>query len=350
MITGKAPKVSKEPKFVGPDEVPMLPQYLVNQNPEEASGYHLQLKEWWESVHENLNRIRDMIVRFQVGELRQESTENLDSTKLLLLNYVNDLVDEANTSIQQTAANQSGHASRTDNPHSVTKAQVGLGNVTNADHATALSTHAGLTNNPHAVTAAQVSLGNVLNHASYAKTETYTKTEADTAISTAVANVQGQPGWTFVTHTNIFTKSSSSTLWDEEIQVFGLSNPTIPSNARYAMVAHETNQGYCEVYTGTNGNKFTRYGGGDDRDGGSIFIVENLQLPILFSRYAADPGGATTGDINTDPGRTNWLRAYNYYPNSTTHSNLTQEGYVRMRFGTYDTGSLHRLYLLGWSY
>lgn len=37
----------------------------------------------------------------------------------------------------------SGHTSNTNNPHSVTKAQVGLSNVTNVDHAAALAAHAG---------------------------------------------------------------------------------------------------------------------------------------------------------------------------------------------------------------
>jgi len=73
------------------------------------------------------------------------------------------------------------HISDTDNPHSVTKAQVGLGNVDNTSDAnkpvstaqqtalnlkadsTTLSAHVGDTNNPHSVTKAQVGLGNVDN-------------------------------------------------------------------------------------------------------------------------------------------------------------------------------------------
>ena len=339
MITGKAPKVSKEPKFVGPDEVPMLPQYLVNQNPEEASGYHLQLKEWWESVHENLNRIRDLIVRFQVGELRQESTENLDSTKLLLLNYVNDLVDEANASIQQTAADQNGHAIRTDNPHSVTKTQVGLGNVTNADHATALSTHAGLTNNPHAVTAAQVSLGNVLNHASYAKTETYTKTEADSAISTALSTAGGQPGWNFVTQTTIYSPPALyGTYSNIDLHIFGANG--IPADARYAMIGHQHNQGYCQVYVGgraTIGDtQWVMFGQkGDNHNGRSIIVVENMALPKLHYDEVYNGSSSVA------------------YPNSDSHSNIIQEGRVRFNFGTHDndgSGSTHVVKVIAYSY
>lgn len=81
------------------------------------------------------------------------------------------------------SVNQSGttHAGKTDNPHSVTKSQVGLGNADNTSDvnkpvSTAqsgaisvvqsnLNTHAGRTNNPHSVTKTQVGLGSVENTA-----------------------------------------------------------------------------------------------------------------------------------------------------------------------------------------
>lgn len=153
--------------------------------------------------------------------------------------------------------------------------------------------------------------------------------------SSASQSLQGIGGWTFISATNVYSKSKSTTLHDDQIHIFGRSG--VPSNARYAMVAHETNQGYCEIYTGTNGNQFTRYGVGDNQDGGSIFVVQNMQLPITFSRYARHPDGTPA-----------WLRSNGKYPNSTSHSNLTNKGYVRMRFGTYDSGSQHDLFLLGY--
>lgn len=52
-------------------------------------------------------------------------------------------------------------------------------------NANGLTTHKNDKNNPHGVTAAQVGLGNVLNVASYAKTETLSKTEIGTAIAAA---------------------------------------------------------------------------------------------------------------------------------------------------------------------
>jgi len=92
----------------------------------------------------------------------------------------------------------SGHADSTSNPHGVTKAQVGLGNVDNTadsakpvstaqaaaiadakkagtDAQTNLNTHTANTDNPHSVTKAQVGLGNVPNVATNDQTPTYTQ-------------------------------------------------------------------------------------------------------------------------------------------------------------------------------
>lgn len=168
-----------------------------------------------------------------------------------------------------------------------------------------------------------------------------------TVSSSATSALQGVGGWTFVTHTNIYSKSASSTVHDEEIQIFGRSSPSIPSNARYAMLAHEMNQGYCEVWTHGVGNRpiydattgFVRYGGGNNLDGASIIIVENLQLPKVAFEWATYSGGGTPSSMRTG----------GKYPTSTTHSNLIPAGYVRMRFGGFGS-SAHNLYILGYAY
>lgn len=67
------------------------------------------------------------------------------------------------------------HLNNRNNPHSVTKAQVGLGNVTNVEQASKVDfdAHATNRNNPHGVTKQQVGLGNVDNirQASYESVE-----------------------------------------------------------------------------------------------------------------------------------------------------------------------------------
>lgn len=58
-----------------------------------------------------------------------------------------------------------GHIQNQNNPHNVTKAQVGLGNVTNVEQASKsdFQHHLDNHNNPHSVTKAQIGLGNVTN-------------------------------------------------------------------------------------------------------------------------------------------------------------------------------------------
>lgn len=67
------------------------------------------------------------------------------------------------------------HLNNRNNPHGVTKTQVGLGNVTNVEQASKqeFNAHATNRNNPHGVTKSQVGLGNVDNvrQASYESVE-----------------------------------------------------------------------------------------------------------------------------------------------------------------------------------
>ncbi len=98
------------------------------------------------------------------------------STHLTTKAYVDAQITGAGTS---ASSGLSAHTSLTNNPHSVTKAQVGLGNVEDKSSATIrseivdsdipntitrdseLTAHTSLTNNPHSVTKAQVGLTNV---------------------------------------------------------------------------------------------------------------------------------------------------------------------------------------------
>lgn len=140
-------KVSKEPDFLGPDELPMLPEFLINQDPTEADKYHIKMKEWWSSVHENLERMRLMVVSYQVATLKEDSSNDLTTTRRRLSQQSQDLVNSLDEDLQSliNELDQSltdrinGHEIKTDNPHGVTKAQVGLGNVED----TALSTWVG---------------------------------------------------------------------------------------------------------------------------------------------------------------------------------------------------------------
>lgn len=133
-IAKQRTKVSKEPHFVGPDDIPLLPKFITDQNPDQAGHYHLLLKEWWESVYENLNRLREMVVNFQVQELREDTQTDLTSAKNELSDFANTLVDDLNsqvtTSISNLDSTLSGqitsHINDTGNPHGVSASQLGL--------------------------------------------------------------------------------------------------------------------------------------------------------------------------------------------------------------------------------
>lgn len=71
----------------------------------------------------------------------------------------NQIINKANQ------ADLTGHIQNQNNPHNVTKAQVGLGNVTNVEQASKsdFQHHLDNHNNPHSVTKAQIGLENVTN-------------------------------------------------------------------------------------------------------------------------------------------------------------------------------------------
>ena len=78
------------------------------------------------------------------------------------------------TNVEQASKQDfNNHATNRNNPHSVTKAQVGLGNVTNVEQASKqeFNAHATNRNNPHGVTKSQVGLANVTNVEQASKTD-----------------------------------------------------------------------------------------------------------------------------------------------------------------------------------
>ena len=142
----------------------------------------------------------------------------------------NDVIDAlvANTGAAEigalkglTTITVQGHISDTSNPHGVTNAQVGLGNVTNDKQATEvqLTAHTGATNNPHSVTASQVGLGDCDNTA-----------DLDKPISTATQSaldgkVDKVTGYSLVADTDVAKISSLGTAATKDT---GTSSGDIP--------------------------------------------------------------------------------------------------------------------------
>jgi len=133
-IAKQANKVSKEPHFVGPDEIPLLPKFITDQNPDQAGHYHLLLKEWWESVYENLNRLREMVVSYQVKELREDTKTDLTNAKNELSGFANNLVTDLDSQVTASISNLdstlsgqiTSHINNSTNPHGVSPTQLGL--------------------------------------------------------------------------------------------------------------------------------------------------------------------------------------------------------------------------------
>ena len=77
------------------------------------------------------------------------------------------------TTNKANQADLTAHIQNQNNPHNVTKQQVGLGNVTNVEQASKsdFQHHLDNHNNPHSVTKAQIGLGNVMNVEQASKTD-----------------------------------------------------------------------------------------------------------------------------------------------------------------------------------
>ena len=124
--------------------------------------------------------------------------------------------DKVQTVIEElkvdVAANLGGHTSRTDNPHAVTKTQVGLGNLDDAKQATKaeFDVHTARTDNPHAVTPSQLSV--------------YTKAEMQTSGSASLhwGNLTNVPNmadksWKSAVATPANLPVSGNTLGDQRV-------------------------------------------------------------------------------------------------------------------------------------
>ena len=94
----------------------------------------------------------------------RHKVEDIDGLSGIIDEVIKDKANQSDSSV---------HLRDKNNPHNVTKTQVGLGNVLDVEQAskTDLNNHTRNTNNPHNVTKTQVGLGNVLDVEQATKTE-----------------------------------------------------------------------------------------------------------------------------------------------------------------------------------
>lgn len=153
------------------------------------------------------------------------------------------------TNVEQASKQDfNNHATNHNNPHGVTKTQVGLGNVTNVEQASkrefdahardttkhitqqertfwngkadgrALTDHTGNRNNPHGVTKAQVGLGNVVNVEQASKSEFNSHSQNSTIhVSSVDKNRWNNAQLTKLTNDNGSAKTATGN-WDNYVE------------------------------------------------------------------------------------------------------------------------------------
>ena len=160
----------------------------------------------------------------------------------------------------------SGHASKKDNPHSVTKSQVGLGNVTNDKQATKteFDSHTGNKSNPHGVTKAQVGLGNADNTAD-AEKNVLSATKLTTARKINGVSFNGTKDITIADDTKIPTSQKGAANGVAELDENGL----VPSSQLPSYV-DDTIEGTLSTFPATG-------------ESGKIYVDTNTNLTYRWS-------------------------------------------------------------------
>lgn len=144
----------------------VIDQALVDQDITPVAEYYVssfnELKTLIQADADELNtKIADLEDKFDdldAIETKQGAQAKANTALMDAQVYTDDVIEGVQAGLD-------GHVSDTNNPHSVTKAQIGLGNVDNVQQAplSDFNTHKSNTNNPHNVTKTQVGLGNVLD-------------------------------------------------------------------------------------------------------------------------------------------------------------------------------------------
>ena len=95
----KVPTFTRDtnPYYSSGDALPELPQFLKDSDPDGFKKYDREIREWWTSVQENLDKLQDKIFEYKLKELEVrtiDATTTLDSTTSASISSVNRKLSE----------------------------------------------------------------------------------------------------------------------------------------------------------------------------------------------------------------------------------------------------------------
>ena len=220
---------------------------------------------------------------------------------------ISEILDSAVESFLEITPNITSHMENSENPHGVTKSQVGLGNVDNAKQAskTEFDSHTGNKANPHGVTKSQVGLGNVDNTRQASKTE-FDSHVAGTASKHSASDIVYDSSSGKSVKDQILSmqlNAGQGTLLHNELQ----NRDTANQHSIDSITDLRDTLGYTIVMTGetTDGTTYvellgdpalpqSKTGGFLDEDGRLTVprgIVARAEVNIMCAQYAADTDG-----------------------------------------------------------
>lgn len=280
--------------------------------------------------------VQEQLSEMNMGDLNDLKTEHKDKA----VNAINEVWEMITV-----------HMNRTDNPHNVTKAQVGLGNCDNTadiDKPVSnpqktyidaqdqiiindLTTHKTDYTNPHQTTKAQVGLGNCDNTSDINKpVSTPQKTyidNADTNLQLQINALQG--AWVYIGRINLPTAQiTQELLTARALEIMGtttLQNGwVLLDNENNEWYYSDTNQEWIDmeqsnVYPATNDNLGLVIGGSDiDINGGQMTVKHAANATKLGNKDASYYASQEFAESKAD--KTNVLEKDNIEPYSPTSS------------------------------
>tara|TARA_Y100000593_G_scaffold56466_1_gene105342 strand:- start:193 stop:939 length:747 start_codon:yes stop_codon:yes gene_type:complete len=123
------------PYFQASEDLPELPTGLKDVDGQGYKKYDADIREWWSSMQENLDRLQEQLINFRLLDIDEKHT-SLNTESVAALNSASvglsaTIANEAATA----AANLNAHTSLTNNPHSVTATQAGAYTIAESDSA-----------------------------------------------------------------------------------------------------------------------------------------------------------------------------------------------------------------------